>query len=77
MVSIDFGNGRGFILEAKRPSPNSRYIASLTFNGKPYSRLWFSHSSIVQGGHFVLQMSDQPNEELGARIEDAPPSMTI
>ena len=75
-VSIDFGNGRRFVLEGKRPSAASKYITSLTFNGKPYSRLWFSHSSILRGGHFVLQMSDHPNEEFGTRAEDLPPSMT-
>ena len=76
-VSIDFGNGRKLILEAKRTSPASKYVDSLTFNGQPCSRLWFNHSTIAQGGHFVLQMIDRPNDKLGTKAEDAPPSMTV
>ena len=75
-VSIDLGNGRQFTLEAERTSPEDKYIHSLALNGKPQSRLWFSHSAIAQGGHFVLKMANKPNQELGAAPEEAPPSMT-
>ncbi len=75
-ITIDMGKNRQFILEAKRVSANSQYIDSVKFNGESYTRLWFSHSSIAQGGHIMCQLSDRPNESLGSKAEAFPPSMT-
>jgi putative alpha-1,2-mannosidase len=40
------------------------YIQSVTFNGKPYSKVWFKHADIANGGTFVFTMGGQPNREL-------------
>jgi putative alpha-1,2-mannosidase len=39
-----------------------------------YTKSWFSHAQIAQGGKIVLRMGAQPNEKFGAAVEDRPPS---
>ena len=52
----------------------SAYVQSVTWNGKPYTRSWFSHTQIADGGTFVITMGEKPNEKFGAAPEDRPPS---
>ena len=63
-------------VEAKRTSPADRYIRSVTLNGKPYAKVWFSHSDIARGGSLVFQLGSQPNRQFGADESAAPPSLT-
>jgi predicted alpha-1,2-mannosidase len=73
---VDLGGGRRLTVEAKRGSPADRYIQSVTFNGKPYEKVWFSHSQIARGGSIVFRMGSQPNQQFGAAASAAPPSMS-
>ena len=75
-VIVKLASGKELIVEAKRKSPDDLYIQSVTFNGKPYSKVWFKHADIANGGSFVFTMGGQPNREFGAREEAAPPSMS-
>ena len=75
-VTIDLGENRHFLLEAKRASPASKYIDAIRLNGKSETKLWFKHSDISEGGHAVFTMTDHPNKQLGNKATDAPPSMT-
>ncbi len=75
-VVIDMGNQHRLIVEARRASPGEQYIQSVTFNGKPYDKVWFRHADIAAGGSLVFQMGSQPNHQFGADPSAAPPSMT-
>ena len=75
-AAVRLASGSELIVEAKRNSPDDKYIQSVTFNGKPYSKVWFSHSDIANGGTFVFTMGSQPNKDFGAAEAAAPPSMT-
>ena len=75
-VIVKLASGKELIVEAKRKSPDHLYIQSVTFNGKPYSKVWFKHADIANGGTFVFTMGSQPNREFGASEEAAPPSMS-
>ena len=72
------GDGEAFKLtvEAKRKSPADCYIQSVTFNGRPYHKVWFRHADIARGGTFVFQMGPRPNRQFGADAAAAPPSLT-
>jgi putative alpha-1,2-mannosidase len=50
------------------------YVQSVTWDGNSYTKSWFSHARIAQGGKIVLRMGAQPNEKFGAAVEDRPPS---
>jgi putative alpha-1,2-mannosidase len=52
------------------------YIQSATFNGKPWTKPWFSHADIANGGALVFTMGPQPSKAWGADPHDAPPSMS-
>jgi len=75
-VTINLGNGKVFIIEAKNVSAQNKYIQSATLNGKPYNRPWINHSDIVRGGKLVFQMGSRPNKSWGSSPDVAPPSMS-
>ncbi len=75
-AAVRLASGNELVVEAKRKSPENKYIQSVTFNGKPYTKVWFSHLDIANGGTFVFTMGSEPNKEFGAAEAAAPPSMT-
>ena len=75
-VAIDLGSGKRLVLEARRQSAANKYIQSVTFNGKRYTKAWFRHADIVNGGTFVFEMGAKPNLAFGAEETAAPPSMS-
>jgi predicted alpha-1,2-mannosidase len=74
--SITMGNGKVFTILADHVSAQNKYVQSATLNNQPWSKPWFSHADIADGGTLVLEMGDHPNVVWGSRPEDAPPSMT-
>ena len=73
-ATIELGRGRKLVVEAVDNGAANVYIQSVTFNGKPWTKSWFRHADIVDGGHFVFRMGATANEGFGARPEDRPPS---
>ena len=71
-----FYAGKTFVLEAKNASKENIYIQSVTINGKEWTKPWFDHSVIKNGGHIVLNMGAEPNKKWGADPQDSPYSMT-
>jgi predicted alpha-1,2-mannosidase len=61
-------------VEAKRSSPSDQYIQSVTLNGKPYDKVWFSHAMVDQGGSIVFKMGSRPNQAFGASHSALPPA---
>jgi predicted alpha-1,2-mannosidase len=74
--SITMANGKVFTVLANHVSAQNKYIQSATLNNKHWSKPWFSHADIADGGTLVLEMGAHPNVTWGSRPEDAPPSMT-
>lgn len=68
------GNGKTLEIRAEGNAPGKPYVQSVTWGGKPYTKSWFSHAQIAQGGTIVFQMGEQPNEKFGAALADRPPS---
>jgi putative alpha-1,2-mannosidase len=75
-VTINLGNKKTFVIEAKNVSAQNKYVQSATLNGEPLNRPWFEHSSLVKGGTLVLNMGPRPNKQWGSSPEAAPPSMS-
>lgn len=75
-ATIDVGGAKPLVIEAKRKSEKDIYIQSVTMNGKPYTKSWFWHADVAQGGTIVLTMGAEPNLKFGAAMADVPPSMT-
>ena len=74
VIHLDsYWGGKDFVIIAHNNSPDNRYIASATLNGRSYNLAWISHWDIVKGGVLELYMSDKPSKWGVAR---SPPSLT-
>lgn len=49
-----------FSIIAENNSPESKYIQSVTLNGKPYDKAYIEHSDIAAGGKLILKMGPEP-----------------
>jgi putative alpha-1,2-mannosidase len=74
--TMNVGNGKTFVVEAKNVSAQNKYIQSATLNGKPLNKAWFTNDDVVKGGRLVLQMGNRPNKSWASSPADAPPSMS-
>jgi predicted alpha-1,2-mannosidase len=71
--TITLGNGKTFSIVAQNTSPTNVYIAKATWNGRPYTRSWFTHDQVMDGGTLTLTMTNHPTHwDTGA----PPPSMS-
>ena len=75
-VTINLGNKKTFVIEAKNVSAQNKYIQSVELNGEPLNKPWFEHSYLVKGGTLVINMGSRPNKQWGSTPEAAPPSMS-
>jgi predicted alpha-1,2-mannosidase len=73
-AEIDLGSGKKLRIEVKRTSPADRYIQSVTINGKPHRKLWFTHADIVDGAVIEFTMASNPTQ-FGATENAIPPSL--
>jgi predicted alpha-1,2-mannosidase len=73
-ATVQLGNGKTLVIEGVGNGAEQSYVQSVTWNGKPYTKSWFSHADIAQGGTFVMEMGKKPNEKFGSARGDRPPS---
>lgn len=71
-TQIDLGNGRTLTVEADNLSPDNIYVESVTIDGKPWHKSWFSHADIARGATIRFRMSPRPGK--WERTAEAPPS---
>ena len=75
-VKLSLPNGKTFEIKAKGVSDKKRYVKAVLLNGKPYSKMYITHSDIVNGGVIEFIMSDKPNKERGIEKANKPYSLT-
>ncbi len=73
-VRFQLENGRTFVIKTRRASPQNVYIQSATLNGRPYSKAYFTHRDLLNGGELVFHMGARPNRAWGTGEGDAPTS---
>jgi predicted alpha-1,2-mannosidase len=71
-AELSVGSNRKLVIEARNNAPDHPYIQSVTWNGKPYSKVWISHAELVKGGRLVFELGPQPNPRYGSKLEDQP-----
>lgn len=64
-VRLQLDNGKAVEIIAHNNSTDNKYIQSAILNGKTWSKSWFSHSDIENGGKLEFVMGDQRNMEWG------------
>lgn len=76
-VTIQLGNGKSFKIIAKNYGEENKYIQSARLNGEDWTKPWFSHDDIKNGGMLELVMGNKANKQWGSAPQDAPPSEGI
>ena len=74
--TIDLGNNKTFVIEAKDVSAQNKYVQSASLNGAPLNKPWFNHTDLIKGGTLVLNMGPRPNKQWGSSPDAIPPSMS-
>ncbi len=75
-VTITLGNGKTVEITAPKNSDQNRYVNSMTFDGKTYTKNWLSHSELQKGAKINFEMSAQPNKTRGSNPAAFPYSMS-
>lgn len=73
-VTIRLENGKTFRVNTVNNSATNRYINRVWINGKPYSKGYLLHSTILSGGTLTLEMTSKPNSRWGTQPDDRPRS---
>ena len=69
--------GTKLVIRAKNVSERNKYIQSMTMNGQPWNKPYFSHSDIENGSEIIFEMGAKPNKNWGVALENAPYSMSL
>lgn len=75
-ATLHFENGNSLVINAPDNSQKNIYIESMTFNGKDYTKNYFTHGDMLKGGTIDIKMGDKPNMERGTKPEDMPYSFS-
>ncbi|HUQ97042.1 MAG TPA: glycoside hydrolase domain-containing protein, partial [Chitinophagaceae bacterium] len=75
-VTLQVPGGKPFTIRTKNGTKDHPYIQGATLNGKPFSKTYIDHRTLLQGGLLVFEMSAQPNKNWGAANKDWPLSAT-
>lgn len=75
-MKVKLGNGNTLEIKANDVSDENRYVQKVSLNGKEITRLYLTHSELMQGGELVFEMGSEPNINRGLNEEDKPYSMS-
>jgi predicted alpha-1,2-mannosidase len=74
-ATLTLPNGNTLHIEAMNNSQENKYIQSITYNDKPYTRSYILHRDLMQGGKLVFEMGDKPSATWGTDKKDRPKSI--
>jgi len=75
-VTMQLPDNKEMTIRAKNTSKYNMYIQSVTLNGKPYSKTYIDHATLLKGGVLEFAMGDKPNKNWGTKPVDWPSSAT-
>ena len=75
-MKLHLENGKTVTISAPNNGNDKRYISSMTFNGKPYTKNYITHKDVVNGASITYQMGTKPNQQRGINASDAPYSFS-
>lgn len=71
-TTVNLGKGRKLVVEAPNNGPDTPYVHSVEWNGKPWTKSWIAHADLALGGTLRFTMSGTPNKAFASRPEDRP-----
>ncbi len=75
-AEIKFENGNTLSINAPNNTAGTRFVQSITYNGKAYTKNYFNHFELQKGGVINIEMSQEPNKERGIHNSDLPYSLS-
>jgi alpha-1,2-mannosidase, putative len=75
-ITLSLENGKTVVINAPENSADNRYIQTAKFNGKDYTKNWFSHEDLMKGAKIDFTMGPKPNEKRGINDSDFPYSFS-
>ncbi len=76
-VTIALPGSQKMVVRAKNAGKTRPYIQSVTLNGKPYTKTYIDHITLLKGGVLEFTMGETPNKIFGSEAKDAPASNTL
>jgi predicted alpha-1,2-mannosidase len=73
-VIMQLPSGKTMKLSAKNRSQKKFYIQSVSLNGKPYTKTYIDHVTLMKGGSLIFEMGPTPNKQFGSNPESWPAS---
>ncbi|WP_295122372.1 GH92 family glycosyl hydrolase [uncultured Chitinophaga sp.] len=73
-VKINLENGKTFTIKTNNRTAKNFYITSAKLNGANYTKSYFQHADIMNGGTLEFNMSATANKQWGAATGDVPVS---
>jgi predicted alpha-1,2-mannosidase len=73
-VTIKLPANKKMVIRTKNNAKDHPYIQSVTLNGKPYTKNYIDHATMLKGGMLVFVMGDKPNKKWGVEVKDWPSS---
>lgn len=75
-IKVRLENGKTLEINASNNDNRKRYIGNLKLNGKPYTKNYFTHKDLTDGGKIEVTMSETPNKSRGINKTDFPYSFS-
>lgn len=75
-ATITLENGKKLEISAPKNSDANRYIRSLNYNGKNYTKNYLNHFDLLKGGRLIFDMDNKPNKGRGINESDFPYSFS-
>ncbi|TZF83238.1 glycoside hydrolase family 92 protein [Pedobacter sp. BS3] len=74
---LSLENGKQVVINAALNGPENRYVRSVTCNGQPHTKTWFSHQQLMQGAVINFTMSPVPYKNRRLLPADLPFSLSL
>ncbi|MEL7222585.1 MAG: GH92 family glycosyl hydrolase, partial [Bacteroidota bacterium] len=71
---INLENGEHFQITTSNNTAANIYIQSVSLNGRPYTKSYLEHATIMEGGHLHFEMAATPNKAWGSEDANIPVS---
>lgn len=71
-MTLNFENGKQFVIKAKNLSHENKYIESVKLNGKPLTRSYIYYDEVINGGKLEFTMTDNRNTTWATADKDCP-----
>jgi predicted alpha-1,2-mannosidase len=75
-LTLHLENGKQVVINAANNDDTKKYVSSMSYDAKPYSKNWLSHAALQKGAVLNFTMSATPNKQRGINKADYPYSLS-